>query len=441
LGEIAMDLRLVFTIPSGKLTINGLVLGLKEAAPEILETIMTTLLEAIEEKAVLRQIEKDPQRYRKNGHQSKPRKFSCSMCDFSYRFAQVKDCKTGRSLTPLVKALAIPEQVRFLDEALEPGIGLCVHVSYRRAAAEVERIGGQTISHSTIYRRLQEFASRRAPFGDLKERPFAWLLVDGTKVHLQGKKGKDLGQAEMRWALASQGEGKPFEPVGFWIDTSWKHIRKDLVKRLDYARLRVLFSDGEAGIAENLLSRRMRHQRCMWHGKHDFPYILYTEGLKKPDQKPFVDQLKAIAAMSMSKDKLENLKPQDRAQVRQLAQQTEQGFEELLKALAPYPKARAYIENLVKPVTTFLRWWLHHGEALPLTTNAIESHFSQICNRVKRIGRRWSDRGLLNWLTVCFYKIFKPELWSLQWQNAPRKLVKIRLRSVEATYQWSTAIT
>ncbi|MCK7513376.1 MAG: hypothetical protein MZV70_61310 [Desulfobacterales bacterium] len=70
------------------------------------------------------------------------------MCDFSYRFAQLKDRKTGRSLTPLVKALSIPEQVRFLDEALEPGIGLCVHVSYRRAAAEVERIGGQTMSHT-----------------------------------------------------------------------------------------------------------------------------------------------------------------------------------------------------------------------------------------------------------------------------------------------------
>jgi len=58
LGEITMDLRLVLTIPSGKLTINGLVLGLKEAAPQVLETMMTTLLEAIEEQAVLRQIEK-----------------------------------------------------------------------------------------------------------------------------------------------------------------------------------------------------------------------------------------------------------------------------------------------------------------------------------------------------------------------------------------------
>jgi hypothetical protein len=356
-------------------------------------------------------------------------------------FAQLKDRKTGRSLTPLVKALAIPEQVRFLEEALEPGIGLCAHVSFRRAAGEIERISGQTMSHSTIHRRLQEFARCHAPFGDLRQRGFVWLLVDGTKVHLQGKKGKDLGQVEMRWALASEGAGKPFEPVGFWIDTSWGHIRKDLAKRLNYAKLRVLFSDGGAGIVKYLLSRCMRDQRCMWHSKHDFPYILYEDGLKKPDQKPFIDQLKAIAAMRMTKTELENLKPEDRAHVRQLAQQTQQGFEKLLKALEPYPTARAYVENLAKPVTTFLRWWLQKGEALPLTTNAIESHFSRVCNRIKRIGRRWSERGLLNWLTVCFYKIFKPELWRLRWENVPRKLVKIRLRSVEATYQWSAAIT
>ena len=158
MGEITLDLRLVIKIPSSKLTINGLVLGLKQSAPQIHAAILSTLLEALEEKVVERYLEKDPERYRKNGHQSKPRKFSCSLCDFSYRFAQMMDRRNVCSLTPLVKALSIPEQVRFLDEALEPGIGLCAHVSYRRAAGEVERIGGQAMSHTTIHRRLQQFA-------------------------------------------------------------------------------------------------------------------------------------------------------------------------------------------------------------------------------------------------------------------------------------------
>jgi hypothetical protein len=49
LGEITLDLRLVIKIPSSKLTINGLVLGLKQSASQIHATILATLLEALEE--------------------------------------------------------------------------------------------------------------------------------------------------------------------------------------------------------------------------------------------------------------------------------------------------------------------------------------------------------------------------------------------------------
>ena len=83
-------------------------------------------------------------------------------------------------------------------------------------------------------------------------------MVDGTKVKLQGRRGKDLGHKEMRWALASQGPGHRFEPVGFWIDTEWSEIRTELEQRLDYKRLEVLFSDGGPDIEENLLAEGMR---------------------------------------------------------------------------------------------------------------------------------------------------------------------------------------
>ena len=78
---------------------------------------------------------------------------------------------------------------------------------------------------------------------------------------------------------------------------------------------------------------------------------------------------------------------------------------------------------------------------MPLNTNAIESAFSQVNNRIKRIGRRWSDKGLLNWLKVVFYKIFKPELWSLQWIDNRKKLDTIKLVSLDVSYHWSEAIT
>jgi hypothetical protein len=365
-----------------------------------------------------------------------------SLGTIPYHFAQLRDQHSGRSLTPLVEALAIPAYDHYLEEALEPGIGLSVHVSYRRATSEVERIGGVSMSHTTVHRRLQELAASHDPFGPMKERAFRFLLVDGTKVHLQGALGKDLGQVQMRWALASVGSPSCFEPVGFWIDTHWAQIRKELEERVDYHKLEVLFCDGEQGIEENLLHPAMKPQRCQWHGKREFPYFLYADGFKKAEQQSLVEKLKAVPVMTLTHNDMEKLRPEDRPLVEQMVEKTQQGFEQLLQALDPqrYPRTRTYIENLMAPVTTFLKHWLANGEVIPLTTNAIENAFSRVNNRIKRVGRRWSEAGLLNWLKVTFYKIFKPELWTTLW-NGEQDFPKIKLISLQISWRWSNAIT
>ncbi len=93
------------------------------------------------------------------------------------------------------------------------------------------------------------------------------------------------------------------------------------------------------------------------------------------------------------------------------------------------------------PVTTFLSWLLNKGEVIPLNTNAIETPFSQVCNRIKKVGKRWSEKGLLNWLKVAFYKIFEPERWSSLWLNHGKQLPKIELVSINASCFWSGGIT
>ena len=252
---------------------------------------------------------------------------------------------------PLVEALAIPAYEQYLEEALEPGIGLTVHVSYRRAQSEVERIAGQSMSHTTVHNRLQRLARRHEPFGSMKDRDFRFLVVDGTKVHLQGGGGKDLGQVEMRWAMASSGGLNRFEPVGFWIDTEWREIRKELEVRLDYHQLEVLFSDGGVGIAESLFHPGMKPQRCQWHGKREFPYFLYVNGFKKAEQGLLVDKLKSVPAMTLTQGDMEKLRPEDRPVVEQMVEKTQQGFEQLLGALDPqrYPRTRTYIVSDRKP--------------------------------------------------------------------------------------------
>jgi CHAD domain-containing protein len=79
--------------------------------------------------------------------------------------------------------------------------------------------------------------------------------------------------------------------------------------------------------------------------------------------------------MNLTQAGLERLGPEDLPKVQQLANQTKQGFEQLLEVLPQekYPQARAYITNLAKDVTTFFKFWLEHKVWIPLTTNAVES--------------------------------------------------------------------
>lgn len=195
-----MELRLVFQIPESGLTINGLIGGLKEAVGQIHGAILVHLMKALEERLISEMVQSDPERYRRNGSQSKPRYLKSSLGTLPYRFAQLRDRQSGRSLMPLVEALAIPAYDHYLEEALEPGIGLTVHVSYRRATSEVERIGGVSMSHTTVHRRLQELARGHDPFGPMKDKAFRFLVVDGTKVHLKGRWARTWG----KWRCAGR---------------------------------------------------------------------------------------------------------------------------------------------------------------------------------------------------------------------------------------------
>ncbi len=410
-----MDLRLVFKISDSELTINGLIQGLKKNCPELHGTIISTLMKALEEQSIAEKLSRESERNKFNGHQSKPRKLRSSLETIVYQFSQLVDRKMNRTFAPLVGTLSIPSHDHILEEATEGPIGLMIHVSYRRVAQEVERISGQSMSHTTLHHRLQRWAQEHCPFGENKNTPFRFFIVDGTKVHLQGPWGQDLGQAEMVWALASEHSSGPFEPVGFWNDTEGAHIRKDLEQRLEYSKTEVLFSGGGPGIEENLLRPGMEHQRCLWHGKRDFPYLLYADGAKNQENRPLVEKLKSLPLMRLTKSKLEQFRPEDHPRIEALITQTQQGLQELLEALDPkkYQKAHTYIENLIHPVTTFFRWWLHKGKLIPLNTNTIESAFGQVCNRIKKVGRRWSDRGLLNWFKIAFYKTSSNEVGSV----------------------------
>ena len=440
MAEINIDLKLTVKIPEEGIKINNLLYQLRKFMAQLYFGILKAIFSAVEEKAIAKLKEASPKRYVRNGRQENHRQIRTAYGLFRYQMERVYDKKAHKILTPLPDAIGLPRYRRHVVETGEGGIGLVCHLSYRKSAKEVDRILGTGMSKSTLHRQLQEFAQDMCYWPDLKKIPYRFLMADGTKVRTQdkGKDGKHNKKVPMRWVLASLGEKEKFELVGMWIDKSWKKIHRDLNRRLDYSKLEVLFSGGDTGIEENLLAPGMRHQRCLWHGKRQFPFILYRDKLSKAQQKEFKDKLKSIPAMKLTHARLEELTPEDLPKVKELAEKTKQGFRELIDALPEdkYPAGRIYVENLAKDVTTFFDFWFDNKVWIPLNTNAVENAFSQVKNRIWVVGKRWGKKGLLNWLKVVLNKVFFPLNWDQLWAEYLHINSNLQINLMEVKYQW-----
>jgi hypothetical protein len=438
MDEFEIKIVLSYKVPENGLTLNGILRGLEQDKNILMQSIVKTILHALEEKAVEEQIIGEPGRYIRYGRRKRGRVFRTSFGTVRYRLGQIYDKKKKTIFCPLVRKLGVTRYRQYQEESLEAAVGQAIHLSYRVASKEVRRIKGSAPGKSTVYRRVQELAEKYGKWPSFKHRPFKFLMADGTKVKLQEGRGVSVGQRAMRWAFASEDVGKRFEPVGFWVDKDWAYIRQDLEKRLDYGNLEVLLSDGEPGIEENLLSEGMRPQRCIWHGKRDFPILLYQDGLKKEEQQPFRKLMEDILLFSLTKELLEEVLEPEKELVTELVEEIKKGFEKLIRALSPskYPKARTYMENFYRNALLVFDFWLEGKGWIPLTTNALESAFSRVVNRIKRIGRRWSEKGLMNWLAIAIRKIFVPALWDELWRAYLRINKQLTLSRLTVEYVW-----
>lgn len=128
-----------------------------------------------------------------------------------------------------------------------------------------------------------------------------------------------------------------------------------------------------------------------------------------------------------------------------ICERTKQDFNDLIQILNQehYPKTHAYLKNLSNNISLFLDWWLEKGEWIPCTSNLIENRFSQVKNRIKRIGRKWSDEGLVKWLLVVVKKLFAPDDWDLLWKqflnlNQPISLTYLKVSYDCVSYNFTT---
>jgi hypothetical protein len=193
MDDLEIKIAITYKIPKSNLTLNGLLRGLDRDGDEIMKSVIGQILVALEEKA---KDDYPPDRTVHHGHQSRARQIMTSFGRIDHRLAQVRKRATGEVVFPLVERLQIEPYRRYQRESLEAPAGQAVHLSYRLAAKETQRIRGHGPSKSTLWLRLQELAETQGDWPSFKHRPFAYLMVDGTKVRLQNQ-GVSLGSSEL----------------------------------------------------------------------------------------------------------------------------------------------------------------------------------------------------------------------------------------------------
>ena len=148
--DLSISMEICFQIPEESLTLSGLIAGIRDNLPDIGKALFKTLMKALESKATRQYLEKAPERYVHNGHESHERSFRTSFGKVSYRFTQLLDIPTNKSFSPLRKMLPINPYKHYQREALKAPISLAIHMSYKKATREYNAILPAAISKGTL---------------------------------------------------------------------------------------------------------------------------------------------------------------------------------------------------------------------------------------------------------------------------------------------------
>jgi len=435
--QLVVNMTVTFEIPWDKVSLTTIEEAVRENLKEAGRLMIKALLEALQERlsSILQTLH--PGRFVKNGRHGRWRTFNTVFGKIQVVNRQLRDKKTRKTLRLLPLVVDFHPRRRFSWGALRSATRLSVLTSFRQAAQEVSyEMGADAPSHATVHRNFRDiFEGNEISFRDRK---FRYLMVDTMKVYLQAGRGRDGGLEEARVVLGAERAEGPWIPLGIFAGWSWKEVRKELERRIDYERLEVLISDGEPGI-EALLGEGMKHQRCTWHGKRDLSFALYEDGYKGIENRDLVDLLSEIPLFRMN---VRN-RPEVRERVEGILKESRELWEELLEIFDPevYPRAHRYLKRLGENVFTFLEYFLERGEWIPNVSNAVENVIGRIKLRVRRIGKRWSEGGLIAIFRAMARRVFGVESWEAFEERLCGAGPCAKVVALEVKYHWRWPIT
>lgn len=304
----------------------------------------------------------------RRGSRARQLKTSTGSLRFSLRQLTCRDCR--RTWSPFAGMLGLAPRQRVAQELLRKLVECVTELPYGKTCRQAAAWLGATLSPKTLHAYVQELGSRvrftPAP-------PTAVVQADGTKVPAgRSERGMDvrfsfqiLGRHEEngRTAVQKRIAGWGVGPGG-WNKALPPGIATE-----------VIVTDREKGLPELLAKRfpTLRHQHCEWHLGHTMNHLLYLDGVKVAERKPWKEALGKILWGRTITNRRER-------------------YEALCDQLPCYPKTHTMLVDARANV-------LFDVPSPERTTSVMEREMREI-NRRSDVGVRWSKRGIDNLLRL-----------------------------------------
>jgi Transposase, Mutator family len=319
---------------------------------------------------------------------SRPRqlKTSTGTLRFSLRQLTCRDC--SRTWSPFARLLGLGPRQRVAQELVRKLVECVTELPYGKTCRQAAAWLGATLSPRTLHAYVQELGPRvrftPAP-------ATAVVQADGTKVPAgQSERGMDVrfsfqilgrhqetGRTAVQKRIAGWGVGP-----GGWNKALPPGIATE-----------VIVTDREKGLPELLAKRfpTLRHQHCEWHLGHTMNHLLYLDGVKVAQRKPWKETLGKILWGRTITNRRER-------------------YEALCRQLPCYPKTHTMLVDARMNV-------LFDVPSPERTTSVIEREMREI-NRRSDVGVRWSERGIDNLLRLRAAKRINKDDFERVWEVA-----------------------
>lgn len=316
-----------------------------------------------------------------------------------HAFIYVKEKITSNIFSPLLNCLDIGAYQRLSNDFKQVLSRKASRSTYQLGVEDIQDSYGFSISRQTLHTYVKQTCSAISCIGE-PDPSHAILLADGTKV----KNGKETKHHEVR-VVASYGEENNKVILAQEINKEWH----EMATCLDFKQYRVLVSDGELGIQNNLCKEHMKFQLCHRHAINDVSFYLWRNGCGREKAKPYVGRLEQLL-YTLQNSTAKYWKDNDIMRLARRIRRTKKYLNELAELLIVkgFVQAGEFLQRHINHLTTAAEL-APTGLKVPWTTNGMERLMQEVGKRTKKKGMYWSEEGLQRILSMVLKRYVLPK--------------------------------